>query len=356
MSTITRAEHGALGAPGPVLEVFREGGFTGHLFTDSGLVLPALRGGVEREAHWSELVAPGLTEAFFEGYFDDGRRASLIPEIYGLRTSERAWEEFLGVGAVPTAGWREFEKTGRVSYADRAKGFEKRFAHAEFAQGMTVERKMVDDELYGMLNDEASGLGDSAFRIREEGAASVFNNAFTDTGTNPDGMPLAGADNVGLCSTAHPLSREDSATQSNEGVRALTRGNIGLTRQDMQAWTDDTGGQLSVHPDEILVPPELEDDAAIIARSSLDPDSANNAINPQAGRYRNVVWHYLTDPNAWFLMDSARRRRSLLWFDRIPLEFAREADFDTLQAKFRGYMRYSYGWRQWQWIYGNNPS
>jgi hypothetical protein len=30
-------------------------------------------------------------------------------------------------------------------------------------------------------------------------------------------------------------------------------------------------------------------------------------------------------------MDSGRRRRSLLWYDRIPLEFAREEDFDTLQ-------------------------
>jgi hypothetical protein len=94
----------------------------------------------------------------------------------------------------------------------------------------------------------------------------------------------------------------------------------------------------------------------IISRSAQDPDSANNAINPQAGRYNVKVWHSLTDANSWFMMDSGRRRQSLLWFNRVPLEFANMSDFETLQAKFRGYMRFSLGWRDWRFVYGQNPS
>lgn len=309
----------------------------------------------DRAANWAELLTPQLTEAFYQGFTNDGRRASMIPAIYNTRTSVRAFEEHFGVGVLSSQGW-DFEKTGRVQYDDRAKGFAKRYTHVQFAKGITVERRLVDDNLTDISFDDAHGLGDSAFRKREKGAASLFNGAFTDTGVNDDGMPYTGADGVGLCSTAHPRSAEDSTTQSNEGTLALTAENLGATRLLHMALTDDTGDLMDVMPDTVLIPPGLEDAAIQAGLSRLEPDTANNAVNPQEGRFNYVVWHYLTDPNAWFMIDSARRSRSLLWYERIPLEFKQEADFDTLQARWRAYMRYSYGSRDWAWIYGNNPS
>ena len=59
---------------------------------------------------------------------------------------------------------------------------------------------------------------------------------------------------------------------------------------------------------------------------------------------------------AWFLIDSGKARQSLHWFEREPIEFARETDFDTLIGKYRAYMRFSLGWSDWRFIYGNNPS
>lgn len=310
----------------------------------------------DRHAHWSELLTPQLTEAFFIGFSDEGRRQSMVQSVYGVRTSQRAFEEHLGVGQFSSEGWN-FDDTGRVQYDARRKGHLARFTHVEFAKGFLVERKLIDDNLTDIPLDDARALGDSAFRKREKGAASVFTNAFTDSGTNDDGLAIAGPDGVGLCSTAHPLSADEpGTTQSNEGTLALSAANLSTTRQLHMALTDDRGDLMNVMPTDLLVPPELEDSAAIAVSSSLDPASANNAINPQAGRWTPMVWHYLTDANAWFTMDAARRRRSLLWYDRVSLEFDRESDFDTLQAKYRAYMRYSYGWRDWAWLYGQNPS
>jgi len=34
------------------------------------------------------------------------------------------------------------------------------------------------------------------------------------------------------------------------------------------------------------------------------------------------------------------------------LDFQKAEDFDGLTAKFRSYMFYGFGSRQWQWIYG----
>lgn len=309
----------------------------------------------ERSAHWAELVEPRIIEAFAIGYSNDGRRSSMIPDVYGVRSSDSAREDALGVGVLSSEGWN-FEDTGRVQYDERKKGFEKRFTHVEFAKGVMAERKFIDDNRHQEVFDNAEALGDSAFTKRETGAASVFTNAFTDSGFNDDGMPIAGPDAVGLCSLVHPRSTEDSATQANEGTLALSAANLSTTRQAHQALADDRGGLLRVISDELMVPPELEDTAIVSIRSSLDPASANNAVNPQVGRYDLKVWHYLTDANAWFLMDSSRRRRALRWYERIKLELNRDGDFDTLQAKWAAYMRYSYGWVDWTWVYGQNPS
>lgn len=301
-------------------------------------------------SHFGSLLTPALSEAFYIGFSDNGRRASLIPELYGKRTSNRKDEQHFGVGVLGSEGWG-FQ--GRVHYDDSNAGFLSTFTHAEFARGFTVERKLVDDNLTDIAFDRAERLGDSAFRKREKSASSVFANAFTST-TNLDGFATLGPDAVVLCSASHPRSADDATTQSNAGTAALTKDNVSTTRILMQRFTDDRGDLTSCMPDALLVPPELEDKALEITGSVLDPTSANNAVNPQNGRFRSIIWHYLTDANNWFMIDSGRMRQALLWYERIPLEFKQEEDFDTLQARFRAYMRYSYGWRDWAWIFGQN--
>jgi len=304
-------------------------------------------------ANWAELLTPATTEAFYVGFTSDGRRSSLIPSIYRTENSQRAFEEHIGVGQFSSAGW-DFEQTGRVLYDDRNKGYGKRFTHAEFAKGFVVQRKLIDDNLTAIVFDNANELGDSAFRFREKAGAQLFNGAFTDSGTDDWGFPIAGPDGVGLCSLAHPYSPVDATTQANEGTAFLTKDNVAATRRYMMAFKDDRGDKLNIMPDLLIVPPELEDEALTIVRSANDPSSANNAINPQAGRFAVVTWHYLTDSTAWFMVDSGRMKRDLIWYERIPVEFGKEQDFDTLEAKFRAYMRFSRGFRDYRWIFGQN--
>jgi hypothetical protein len=111
---------------------------------------------------------------------------------------------------------------------------------------------------------------------------------------------------------------------------------------------------MDVMPSEIVIPPELEDQAIKLGMSALEPATNNNAVNPQQGRFRYVTWNYLTDANDWFMCDGARRQRMLLWLNRIPLEFQSEQDFDTFQHAWNAYMRYSYGWRDWAWVFGHS--
>jgi hypothetical protein len=89
--------------------------------------------------------------------------------------------------------------------------------------------------------------------------------------------------------------------------------------------------------------------------SELTPENANNAINVHQGM-QVLVWPELTDTNAWFLVDTTMAQRYLKWYDRVGVEFAAEQSFDTMMRKYRGYMRYSFGWSDFRWIYGSNAS
>ena len=309
--------------------------------------------------HWSQLVDPRVREAFFLGFDTSDRPASLLASLFNIQRSELADEKVLPIGGIPSSGWN-FEDSGRVQYTEMVKGYEETFTHHEFARGMQIERKLIDDNRIQQALDAAANLGDSAFRVREKAGANVFTNAFssaTSETLDDYGTDATGSDSVALCSTAHPRNPgESGTTDSNEGTSTLSKANVSTTRQLMAEFVDMSGDPLAIMPNELLVPIELEDTAIEIANSVLDPTSANNAVNPQSGRYRVIPWHYLTDSNAWFLMDGAYRRRCLRWFDRIPLEFARERDFDTYTAKWSAYMRFSLGFVDWRWVYGHNPS
>jgi len=312
--------------------------------------------------NWAALLTPGLRKVFHtklrsrEELF---KRAQIFP----TDTSQRAFEEYQGVGDLGTQGWDQFEKTGRVSYDAPEIGFKTRLEHREFAKGLSVKRKVMDDNLYPgapipkTITQRVEGLASSAALRREKSAADVFNNAFTDTGQDAEGFTVSGADGVGLVSTAHPLSPSNTGTtQSNEGTLALTSDNVVETKNRMRSFTDDQGELIASHPDTILVPPELEETAIKIVSGDLDPDSANNTINVNKGRYKIVVWDYLTDANAWFMIDSALKQEHLVWLDRVMPEFMAELNKDTMIGEWVAYMRYSRGWDSPFWVYGNNPS
>lgn len=295
---------------------------------------------------WAYALDPTIHHWFEQGF---SRRASLIPTLFNVQTSESNDEEVASVGAVGIEAWDTYEMTGNVGSADFDQGYKTTYTHKEYPMEVPIKRKLYQDAKWPQIFNIAARMGDSAAAKREVDAASVFNNAFSDT--------FAGADSVGLCSTAHPYGpHKTGSTQSNEGTYALTKDNVSTVREAMMAFTDDTGTIVAVRPNMLLVPPELEDEALVIAASPMDPTTANRAINPQADRFTVLVWHYLTDSNAWFMIDSNYLKMSLDWFNRAPLTITPKVMDTTIEAVWIAYMRYSFGWSDWRGVYGNNPS
>ena len=302
--------------------------------------------------NFADVLKPGLKSVFDIAV---SRPRPVMEMLFGVQSSTRFEEQYQGMGAqglVPP-----FQ--GSVPYFDFDAGYRVDIRNYEFAMGVQIERRLIDDDQGGQIRSRAQNMADSFSQTIEQDAVNVFINGFTDSGTNRTGASMAGADGVGLLSTAHPYSpRNSGTTQANEGTLALNLNNLDTTRQAMRNFTDDKGNLLGISPDLLLVPPELERTATqmLSERAIYEPGSAQYDVNMFSGRLRPIVWDRLTDSNAWFMIDSTLMKSHLIWQWRIKPEFSQAEDFDGLTAKYRGYMRYGIGWTDWKWIYGQNPS
>lgn len=265
-----------------------------------------------------------------------------ILSLYNVQSSNRAQEKNQGVGGFGLIP----EYTGTSIPAD---SFEllygKTYVHKEYAQQMAVERKLIDDDEYGVMAQRARLLGMAFDRTVEYHASSMYVNAFSSS--------YLGADSKALCATDHPYSPTDSTTQSNKGTTALSHDSLIAARIAMMKFKDSRGNPMLVRPDTLVVPIDLGPTARVIVESAQKSGVANNDTN--VNRSYNIIENsYMTDTNNWFLVDSRLARMYANWFWRVRPEFAEDANSNfNLALRYRGYMRYSFGWDTWQWVYGS---
>lgn len=301
-------------------------------------------------SNFGDLLEPGLRSIFDNAVNEP---VPMLEALFGQRASTKFIEHYTSLGEL--APVPVFD--GNRRYDQFEQGFRTDIRNYTLANGIQIPIDLIDDDQYNEIESKARNLGRTYRSTRELDAAGVFNNAFTDNGTNRIGASTNGGDGVALLSTAHPLSPKNSSTQSNEGTLALSLPNYDTVEQNMRNLTDDRGNLLDIIPDMILIPRALKRTAAGIfdPRAVWEPNSAEFTSNIFNGEIRVVVWNRLTDVNAWFVIDSRAMKEHLIWQNRRAPEFNEEGDSSTLVRKFMGFMRYGLGWDDWRWVNGQNP-
>lgn len=285
------------------------------------------------------LLEPGLRKVFAQVVL---RQNSMLPTLFNVQTSDKAVEHDVSMG--DTSDLEEF--TGSIPYDDQGLSYQTDYEHKEYVRGIKIERKLVLNDLYSQINRKPQGLALGAFRRREKDGASVFNNSTSAV--------VLGGDAVALGSTAHP-SRNGGANQSNLLTDALSPTAVETARQTMIAFKTDRDNETTVIPDMLLVPHQLEETAWEIINSKGKIDTAQNNANFHNGKYKLAVWNnFLTSATRWFMIDSELMKMFLNWFDREPLEFFKDQNFDVLQAKYAAHAHYSFGWSDWRWVLVEN--
>lgn len=296
-------------------------------------------GGVVSSSNFGELLEPGLRKIFFETYDEVPEQFS---QVFKVKKSTKAKEEDFHMAGVGL--WEEKESMGPISYETIEPGLTASYIHKEYAKGIQVERKFVDDEQYDQLNKLPKSIARKGRATVEILAAAVLNNSFSVNGY--DGKPLISDD--------HPLTKASATGDNDLGKTALDTAGLTAALLLARKTVDETGIIISSRPRKLIVPPDLEFSTLVLLQSAQKPGGDYNDKNVLKGRLDPVVLDYLTDPNAWWVMDPDLAELIFWW--RIRPEFNREKNFDTMIAKYIGYLRFSVGYSDWRGIVGANPA
>ncbi len=165
---------------------------------------------------------------------------------------------------------------------------------------------------------------------------------------------FVGGDAVALGSTAHPTV---SGNQSNILATAADLSETSLEDLTIQILDakDFKGLSISLGIKCLAVPTALIYDAQRILKSNLRVATADNDANalkllgvvPEI-----IVNNYFTDADAWFLRTNVSD--GICWFDREAVQFTKDTDFDTDNAKAKGYMRFVPFWGDWRAVYSSS--
>lgn len=303
----------------------------------------------DETVNFGKLLEPGLRKIFFETYDE-------IPEqytkIYNVEDSTKAREHDWGMGAF--GDWEQRESQfDTVSYKKLSPGLERVYIHEAFTQGFMVTREMNDDDQYRQIQKMPQAMARSGRAKVEKDAMLPLLRGFDDVATNPESAIYDGK----ALFDEHPLL-DSAKTFSNKVEGVLNDVNLKKALQVMRETPDEAGNLIQMKATKLIIPPALEDTAMRLLNSSQIAGTELNDTNKflKSSGLEIVVLDYLGaaaggSDTHWFLQDGSRHELNFFW--RVRPEFKWDESFDDFVAKYRGYMRYSFGVSDWRGLIGS---
>ena len=300
--------------------------------------------GIITTASHPKALWPGIKAWWGQVYDEHPEEYS---KLFDSETSSQNYEEdvqLTGFGLAP----RKSEGSG-VAYDSEVQGFTTRYTHVAYALGYIVTKEELDDNLYEQVSRRrAAALAMSFRQTKENVGANIYNRAFSSSYTGGDGVALA--------ATNHPNVSGGTFANKPTVDADLSEASLEDAMIAVMGFQNDRGLLINVMPKSLIVARQNWYNANRILKSVYTPSSANNAVNVLVATNALpdgiVMNHYLTSPNAWFLRTNIQN--GLKYYSRVGIQFDQDNDFDTMNAKAKGYERYSFGWTDPRAIYGVN--
>lgn len=282
-------------------------------------------------------LLPGLDALFGLEY---ARYENEYAEIYTESSSERSFEQDQKITGFQSAPVKQ--EGAAILFDTAQEGYTATYVMETVSMGFALTEEAFEDNLYGSLSARYSTeLGRAMRNTKEIKAAAPFNNGFTALASGGYGV----GDGVQLFSTAHP--QVAGPTISNRPSVAVDLNETSLEAATIQIakWTDDRGKLINARVRKLIVAVDNQYVATRVLDTQLQPGTANNDVN--AIRVSAAVpegfatWHYLTDPDAFFLATDVPN--GARYFNRVPVSQKTDGDFDTGNVRVAERERYAFG-------------
>lgn len=292
-------------------------------------------------------LCDNIDKSVFTILFDAQKELPAIwRDLINVKTSDRKFERVMsvtGVGDIPEKG----EGAPYTSSVIRP-GWTKDFIHTEFGAMFEVTETALEDDQYDQLAQNGRWFMFASRVVEEKRAAILYNNGFT-TEQSPDG--------VSIFNTAHVLKAGGTARNRPSTDADLSATSLEQALIDLQTETKVEAGQIVAPATSLtlVVAPANEFQAHRLINSQLRPGVADNDINALKKRNWSVVVNpYLSDPDAWFVQDSNKKRHGMTSYTRVKLSMpAPRTDPRTGNRMYPVRWRRSFGCSFWQGLYGS---
>lgn len=208
---------------------------------------------------------------------------------------------------------------------------------------------LEDDQIMGYAL-QAKGAGQSAAELPADIVFALLSDGFTNLCY--DGQPFFDTDHlVGGKSVSNKGTKKLSAASY-----ADAKASYGAARTGMRGLKDDEGASLKIRPSILVVPPALEDEANYLMTADRYPD---NTPNPYKGTAEVLVVPELKSDTAWFLLDTTKPVKPLIYQLRKKPEFVEQTDYNAdnvfkrKKFLFGAEARANGGYGFWQMGYGS---
>ncbi|EOZ4638858.1 Mu-like prophage major head subunit gpT family protein [Enterobacter cloacae] len=214
-----------------------------------------------------------------------------------------------------------------------------------------VERNDIeDDQLVGYAL-QASDAGQSAAELPADIVGSLISGGFVNLCY--DGQPFFDTD--------HPVQGKSVSNRSTKklkiGSLAEAKASYGAARSAMRGFKDDEGASLKIRPGLLVVPPALEDDATYLMTAEKFPDGTPN---PYRNTAEVLVMPELTSDSAWFLFDTSRPVKPIIYQERKKPVFVEQTSMENDGVFYRkkyvfgAEARANGGYGFWQMAFGSD--
>lgn len=312
---------------------------------------------MENRSTWTDLIA-GVGLQIAE-VFDQGQEEYTpgINQVLIQTTGEGAEKHFSGKTGLGRLTM--FDEGDDIAVKRRYKTYTTNVAYNFYGSAVQVTKAEIEDRMFDAQLDEMKDLSVAANFSQDEAGMQIFNGGFATTATvNGYKLNLYG-DAKPTFSTIHPTTVPGGSTQSNASSTGIVFGhdNLETAKLALTLQKTDDGIPLALSGKATLVVPmALEREAREETESTLDPETANNAINVHRGTLDVVSSMFLDATNngsntAWFLVVPGRTK--MYHEVRQAAELETDVDILSKNATFTVDSRWANYVKDWRRSWGS---
>ncbi|WIW70615.1 Mu-like prophage major head subunit gpT family protein [Anaerosinus gibii] len=184
----------------------------------------------------------------------------------------------------------------------------------DFEATVSISRNDIEDDTYGIYAPMIEEMGRSAAILPDDIIFTLLQKGFMEKCY--DGKPYFDSNH----------SDDGRLKQSNLGTQKLSFESYAAARMKMMSLTDGAKKPLGIVPNLLVIPPQLEEKGRKILKASNFVDKVGENDVLVENIYKDsaellVVPELASSPTAWFLLDTSRAIKPLVYQERKKPEF-----------------------------------